>query len=454
MLRTALAFALITGVALFALGCGTTASSSRVAAQLDALFADLHGRALFEGAVVVSDRRGVLFEKGYGYADAARQVAFTPDTPADGGSLAKTFTAALLIALHDEGVLQLDDAAQKYLPELPYPGVTLRHLLSHSSGVAFDYDYFDAHLPRDQVRTTETLLQVIAAQKPPLASTPGTAFEYSSFGYDLAALAAARAARTTYGALLEQRFFRPLGMTSVFLRPGRLADFPGVRTLGYRGSGERRELHDVFDLEAFHGGSNIYFSARDLDRWNRSFFAAKQMERLATIGNSPSGLTLGSWYRSGDSAFWYSGHLQAFHNEVFRDAERQESIVYVSNNTMEPWLHKAIVRGVQAVLHGNEVRPLVAPAVVAVPKDERAALAGRWVMPDGEAVVVAAAENRMNIERDGVNYRIVPVSATMFYVPGLDWLLGVSGAPADPRSRLYLATNVDERWGSRVAAGR
>jgi CubicO group peptidase (beta-lactamase class C family) len=98
MLRRGIALALLTGVALFPPACRTTTASPRAAEQLEALFADLHGRGLFEGAVVVSDRRGVVFEKGYGYADAARQVPFTPDTPADGGSLAKTFTAALLIA--------------------------------------------------------------------------------------------------------------------------------------------------------------------------------------------------------------------------------------------------------------------------------------------------------------------------------------------------------------------
>ena len=453
MRRIAITLALVAVAASFPPGCRTSAPPPRVAEQLDALFADLYARGLFEGAVVVSGREGVLFEEGYGYADAARQAPFTSGTAADGGSLAKTFSAALLIALHDEGVLDLDDAAQKYLPELPYPDVTLRHLLSHSSGLALDYDYFDAHLARDQVRTTETLLQVIAAQKPPLASAAGTAFEYSSFGYDLAALAAARAAGTTYGALVAERFFRPLGLSSAFLRPGRLADFPGIRTLGYRGSGERRELHEVFDFEAFHGGSNIYLSARDLDRWNRSFFAAKDVQRPATIGSARSGLTLGSWYRAGDS-FWYSGHLQAFHNEVFRDAARQESIVYVSNNTMEPWLQKAIVRAVRAVLHGEEVRPLVAPAVAAVAKEERGALAGRWLLPNGKAVVIGSAGSRIHVEHDGVAYRIVPMSPAMFYVPGLDWLLATSGPPADPHSRLYVATNVDETWARRVTAGR
>jgi hypothetical protein len=48
------------------------------------------------------------------------------------------------------------------------------------------------------------------------------------------------------------------------VRPGRLADFPGVRTLGYRPVNDTRELNDVFEGEGFHGGSNVYISARDL----------------------------------------------------------------------------------------------------------------------------------------------------------------------------------------------
>lgn len=82
-----------------------------------------------------------------------------------------------------------------------------------------DYDFFDKWLPPGEVRTTESLLGVLAAQKPALAFAPGTAFEYSSFGYDLAALAAARVARSTYAELLKARVFDPLGVTSAFVHP-------------------------------------------------------------------------------------------------------------------------------------------------------------------------------------------------------------------------------------------
>jgi len=432
--------------ALLSLGCRTTAP-----ARIDALLSDLHGRGLFDGAVVVSDDHGVVFARGFGFANLERQVPFTPDTAADGASLAKTFTAALLVGMERDGLVNLDDRAQKYLPELPYPDITLRHLLSHSSGIPVrDYDYFDPFLPRDQVRTTEVLLRVIASQKPPLASTPGREFDYSSFCYDLAALAAARAGGKSYYELLSERFFRPLGITSAFVRPGRFADFPGVRTLGY----QHHELNEVFDLEAFHGGSNIYISARDLDRWNRFFFHAPSLAaalEFARVGDSPSALTLGSWYRSDDgNEFWYSGHLQGFHSEVFRDVRTGWSIVYMSNNTIEPWLQKGMVRAIANVLAGRSPE-LAAPATGEIRKEERPSLAGQWSMPGGETLTIESSGSRISVVRAGVHYRIVQITPRAFYVPGLDYILGFARAADGSVSKIYRSTNVAEEWGTRRA---
>lgn len=395
MLRAAVLCALV------AAGCRTASPPDR----LDAFFRGLHARGLFSGAVVVARGGAIVFEGGYGLANVEHGVAFTPDTPADGASLAKTFTAALIADLR----LPLDEPARRWLPELPYPSMTLRHLLTHRNGLP-GYEWFDRILPRDEVRTTATLLAAVAKHAPPLAFEPGTAFEYSSFGYDLAALAASRAAGKPYGELLRERYFVPLGITSAFLRPARLHDFPGVRTVGYRGT----EVHDVFDYEAFHGGSNIYISARDLHRWNASFF-----DRPAAPAAAP--LDLGSWYHSG-ARYWYSGHLQGFHDEVFRDHATRRSIVYVSNNTLDPWVQHAIVRSVNAILDGRT------PETAEPRKTGTPPRPGTYgtISIDGEYAV-----------RDGTRYRMVQLRPNTFYVPGLDLVLGVE------KDTLYVSSNVE-----------
>jgi CubicO group peptidase (beta-lactamase class C family) len=438
--------------------CATGTPDAR-ATRLHALFADLHARGLFAGAVVVAEGDRIVYEGGFGMANRPLAAAFTPDTPADGGSLAKTMTAALVLQLDGEGRLDVHAPAQRLLPELPYPDVTLRHLLSHTSGIPIaDYDWFDRFLPTGTIRTTEALLEVIGREKPPLAFAPGSAFEYSSLGFDLAALAAARAAGATYGELLRTRMFDPLGMTAAFLRPARLSEFPAPRTVGYA-SAAATETNEVFDFEAFHGGSNVYLSARDLHRWNEAFLegggiglqAEPRLLEPARVAGSPSGLTLGSWYYAPDrSAFWYSGHLQGFHGEVLREPRTRRSIAYVSNNTLDIWLQKAIVRSVRAILEGATPETLNPPLAAAVRPEMRDSLAGVWHLADGTSLEIESAPATLTVARDGVRYRMVPVGPRFFYVPGLDLVLGFATGPDRGFATIFVGSNESSLRGTRA----
>ena len=438
-----------------------TPGAEPAAARLDALFADLHARGLFDGAAVAGRSGAEPWAGAYGWADAERRVPFTPDTPADGGSLAKTMTATLVLALADEGRLDLDAPARRLLPELPYPEITLRHLLSHSGGIPVaDYDWFDPWLPPGRVRTTESLLGVLEAQRPALAFPPGSAFEYSSLGFDLAALAAARAAGRPLDALFAERLFAPLGLGSAFLRPARLGDFPAPRTRGHRRADGRLEPHEVFDFEGFHGGSNVYLSARDLHRWSAAFLerrplgerAFRRAHEPARIGGRPSGLTLGSWYRDAEGlAFSYAGHLQGFHAEAYRDTRTGLAVAYVSNNTLAPWLQHAIVLAAAAAAEGRPVPPLAPPATGPVDAAGQPRLAGSWRLEDGETIGIAHEADRLVLTRDGVAYRMVQVDPASFYVPGVDFMVGFAAGSATAPERIHVATNFAARWGVRAS---
>ncbi|MEA2166475.1 MAG: hypothetical protein QOK37_4602 [Thermoanaerobaculia bacterium] len=172
-----------------------------------------------------------------------------------------------------------------------------------------------------------------------------------------------------------------------------------------------------------HGGSNVYISARDLHRWNTSFLNKSLLDektlaralQFAAVSGHQSALTLGNWYRTGGgSAFWYSGHLQGFHSEVFRDAVRNQSIVYVSNNTLEPWLQKGLVRAVTAILSGGDPGPLAPPATDEVRKEERPSLAGTWLMSDGTTRTIDNSSGYLRLIQNDIGYRMVQVSAPRF----------------------------------------
>jgi CubicO group peptidase (beta-lactamase class C family) len=113
------------GAALLLAACRPDAPPADAAVRLAATFEDLHRRELFDGAVVVSVGGKPVFSQGYGLANVELEVPLTPDTPVDGASLAKTFTAALVLQLAHEGRLELDAPLTTLLPELPYPELTL-----------------------------------------------------------------------------------------------------------------------------------------------------------------------------------------------------------------------------------------------------------------------------------------------------------------------------------------
>jgi CubicO group peptidase (beta-lactamase class C family) len=418
-----------------------TMTASTTAAEVDArgpriaaLLRGLHERGVFNGAVIVAEKGRVLHEAGYGPANAAAGRNFTPDTPADGASLAKTFSAAAVVLLQEEGRLTLDDTVRRHLPEFPYAEVKIRHLLAHSNGLP-DYDWLDQAAPKDSVRTNQVQLRLLAERRPELSMKPGHGFAYSNLGYDLLAMVIERVSGRTYAAFLDERFFRRLAMTSAFLRPARLADWSGVRTVGYKAGAAGLTPFDVFDNEGFHGGCNWYFSARDLHRWNQAFFPP-----AATLGEKPlraglvsatlddgrrTGIGLLSWYSSPDGTrHWYSGDHQAFYSVAYRDAAAGRSIVFMTNNAMPQWLRPRLVAALGELLDGRESAACPAPEIREFKADGRAALAGAYAVEKlGLVALEMSAERAFCRVNDGVAYEMFLTAAGVHYVPGLDaWI--------------------------------
>lgn len=241
--------------------------SAGLEARVDSLLADRVAANEFSGAIVLARQGRILYQRGFGMANHETELPFTPHTPSDGGSLAKTFTAAGVWWLVHEGRIDVDAPVVRYLPEYPHEATTVRHLIGHMNGLPPGYEYFDPYFASDEVRTTDALLRVVAEHVPDPSFSPGSRFEYSNLGYDAAALVIERVTGISYPQFVAERFFVRLGMEASFARPARLSDWPGVRTRGYRWREGSWELHDVWDMEAFLGASNLCFSAVDLCLW-------------------------------------------------------------------------------------------------------------------------------------------------------------------------------------------
>jgi CubicO group peptidase (beta-lactamase class C family) len=225
------------------------------------------------GAIVAVIRGGeVDVVRSYGLANLTYGVPFTEHAPTNIGSTSKQFTGFALALLQARGELSLDDDVRDYLPELVDFGetITLRHLLSHTSGYRefvntllmggrqiLEGDYID----RDEV------LEVIRRQ-PRLQNAPGTEFNYNNTAFSLLTLVVERVTGRPFPEWMAEEVFGPLGMESTVVRahPGQIV--PGS-TMGYiPGEGGFREVRDI---PASMGAGGIYTTVGDLARWMGNF---------------------------------------------------------------------------------------------------------------------------------------------------------------------------------------
>lgn len=209
-----LALALVTGGSAAAARTGSVVRGP-IAETIDRQLTDAAANRGFGGAVIVEFKGKVLLRAGYGLANRERAVPFTADTPAQVGSITKTFTGLLASQLIAEGRMDPNAALRTYLPTAPEPAgsATINQLLTHTAGLS---DYCgDDFAPR----TRAELISDCMAR--PLEFPPGSS-HYSNMGVSFAVAAMEEILRTPWDDSLRRRIWRPFGMSNTgWTFPGR-----------------------------------------------------------------------------------------------------------------------------------------------------------------------------------------------------------------------------------------
>ena len=240
--------------------------------RVDAMVAEQVASAAPGCAVGVARGGDVLHARGYGLANLDHEVAITPDTVFDVGSVTKQFTAASIVLLSLDGALGLGDDIRTYLPELPDygPTITIDHLLHHTSGVR-DYLNLMALAGREFYAPISHLdiVELMARQRA-LNHPPGERYSYSNTGYMLLATIVERVSGRSFGTFARERIFEPMGMTASFLYEDAEHVVPH-RATGYApGAGGRFRMVHNFSF-ATAGDGQLYTTVGDLLRWSRAF---------------------------------------------------------------------------------------------------------------------------------------------------------------------------------------
>lgn len=331
----------------------TGGQSAEVAQRLkQALDQQRTSRAIPGMAAAVIFPDGSMWSAGSGYAKLGASVRSTNATPYVVGSISKTFIAAAIMQLDDEGALSVDDRLSTWLPDYPRAAdMSLRQLLAHTAGV---FNYFEHSSYSRKVFNTmkthlwtpgEILTQFVSA--PYFA--PGAGFRYSNTGFILLGLVIQEVTGKALDDVLRERFFTPLGMTGSYFQyrqPG-----PSSSAHGYllKADGTVRQISDTTNYRPQISAATVAWAAggvvataRDIARWGDALYgdlgvvsdtALAEMTDYdySTYARDTYGLGTRTRIYNGQRMFGHTGSLRGFAAAMWHFRDLDLTVVVLTN---------------------------------------------------------------------------------------------------------------------------
>ncbi len=342
----------------------TTADQTRIKQACEAWYDSALLRSGFNGGMLVAKNGNIIFEKYRGTIHLPGNDIINENTSMQIASTSKTFTAMAVLKLWQDGKLDIDDDFKKYFPAFNYPGVTIRSLLNHRSGLP-NYLYFMEYLGWDKTKmlTNEDVLQSLITRKSELKNiaTPNKHFSYCNTNYALLALLIEKVSGKKYPRFLKENFFNPLRMKNSMVYGA--ADINQLKP-SYDGRGR---IMPVNFLDAVYGDKNVYTTPRDLLLWDRALrsgliFSAKTLEQAYTpYSNERSGVkNYGLGWRmnvlpGGKKMIYHNGWWHGSNSTFIRLLDENACIIIIGNKFNRNIYHAKVLADIFGNYFGEEM---------------------------------------------------------------------------------------------------
>ncbi len=295
-------------------------------------------RAGFNGNVLIAQKGIVLYKKcnGFGHFEKGARDTLIEESKFQLASLSKTFTAVGVLKLVEAGKLHLEDTIQKFYPEFPYNGISIRDMLCHRSGLpnyayAFDDSMKVNFYKREKpYPNNQTIMHWFATVKPTPKryNIPGRTFSYSNTNYMVLASIIEKVTGQSFEAFIRKNIFQPIGMHNTFVATTKNDSINLYRTAGYQWN--RRIPKDYYDDVV--GDKGVYSTIDDLFKWYRALngdcllkrrtlaeaFLPRSFERkglknygygfrmMLDSANQPEFIYHTGWWKGYNTMFWFS----------------------------------------------------------------------------------------------------------------------------------------------------
>ncbi len=408
---------------------------------------EAYGRGFFNGCILLAHEDDILFEAALGVANMDKGKALNIDSVFELASVSKQFTASAIILLRDKGVLSLNDRLEKYFPEIPYKGRTIKNLLNHTAGIP---DYME--WVKKQAEQTGTIPNNDIIEKflyesgLPEVFAAGTKWSYSNTGYAMLALIIEKVSGMSFGAFLEKEIFAPVKMSSTCVYHRRM-NGESIENYAYGYIMENGEYilpdlsqsnMEVIPLDGIEGDGIVNSNVHDLLRWSLalrdgkiiSHASQQEMYTPAVYGNEETMLYGYGWRLVNSEktgrVVRHSGGWPGYSTQFIRYIDMDMTLVLLMNRTGgDIWGKKTFIEGIEAIVEGRTPQPIKSTEELMdhdFDKSKYPALCGKYE----DDILVYLQDNRLF-----VSIYIWEETQTLELLPGKDgWFITHDGISA------------------------
>lgn len=330
----------------------------------------------FNGNVLVAHKGYCIYNESFGYSDMLRRKKLEKNDIFQLASVSKQFTAMAVMILKERNLLNYEDSVIKYIPEFPYPGITVRMLLNHTSGLPNYYWLVENHWHGKGAPTNEEILEMMTEHKLNLYFTPGRRWDYSNTGYIVLASIVERISQQSFAEFMKENVFDPLKMNNSFVYSRTESDEKKERLIGYYYRGRRYRMIPETVNDGAVGDKGVYSTTEDLFKWDQALYNNKLVSE-ETINESISTFKLRNKYeipygfgfrirkRNNKKIAYHHGKWNGFRTSLFRYVEDTNTVIVLNHTSSS--LNYSIIREIQQVLDdstGIDLTQLVVTSIL------------------------------------------------------------------------------------------
>jgi CubicO group peptidase (beta-lactamase class C family) len=348
------------------ISCGPSKEkTSDLSSSLDSLFKVVPD---FSGVVLVATKGKPIYHRAFGYKNFETKESLDTASIFELASVSKQFTAMTIMMLAEDGKLNYDDLIDKYIPGLPYSGITIRHLLNHTSGLPDYQAVMDEHWDKTKVAGNDDNISYLIKYHPAKLFEPTEKYLYSNTGYMLLASIAEKVSGKDFIALCDGRIFSPLQMTSTAIRTREQKQNLPNMALGHLYVKEKQRYVRADSFPQFNyaiwlgnrkGPGRISSSSSDLLKWDRALYTEKLVSnKTLQEAFSPARLKNDSlsYYGFGwdlstnpklGKVVSHTGDNPGYKTQIIRYIDSDHTVIVLSNNAHDK------IKEIVKVINGN-----------------------------------------------------------------------------------------------------